>query len=147
MKYSGTVLALVVYTGKETKLMQNLGNYKLKRSQMERRVSFSLLFNLVCFFLFILVSSVWHGIATSRIYDSHHYIFSQLSDSATVLSLKTVISLYLVYNYLIPLDLAVTLEFIAIFYSAFILWDVKMAHTNRRNGNVEKATMNSLNLI
>ena len=147
IKFSGQVQALVVYTGRETKLMQNLGKYTFKRSQMESRIGKALIFNLICLALFIIICSIWNGIVTKEIYGKHAYVFADLGESATELSLKTAVSMYLLYNYLIPLDLAVLLEFIAIMYSGFILMDAKMAHVNRTMGRVEQAKMNSLNLL
>jgi phospholipid-translocating ATPase len=35
LKNSGRVLAMVVYTGTDTKLIKNFGNYKFKRPQFE----------------------------------------------------------------------------------------------------------------
>ena len=51
------------------------------------------------------------------------------------------------FNYLIPLDLAVVLEVNSMVYSAFIVFDAKMAHVNAQMGREEQAKMNSLNLM
>ena len=66
-------------------------------------------------------------------------------ESAT--TLKSVVTFYLLFNYLVPLDLAVCLEFNAIFYSGFIVADAKMTHINKEMGRIDNAKMNSLNLI
>lgn len=87
MKFSGCIYALVVYTGVDTKLMQNLGNYKFKRSQMQSRVSHALIFNFFCLAFFVFVSSLWNGLATRDMYESHHYIFGQIELTATEISL------------------------------------------------------------
>mmetsp|Transcript_36144 Transcript_36144/g.44084 ORF Transcript_36144/g.44084 Transcript_36144/m.44084 type:complete len:94 (+) Transcript_36144:1104-1385(+) len=55
--------------------------------------------------------------------------------------------MYLLYNYLIPLDLAVILEVVAIFYAYWIINDAKMAHVNKVFGRIDHSKMNSLNLI
>lgn len=36
IRNSGRILALVVYTGKDSKLVMNIGNYKFKRPRFER---------------------------------------------------------------------------------------------------------------
>ena len=80
-------------------------------------------------------------------YDKHWYIFADLDASAAEISILTPISLYLICNYLMTLDLAVMLELVAIWYSPFVSIDAKMTKSNERLGTVETAQMNSLNLI
>ena len=110
IKNSGTISAIVVYTGVETKLMQNLGTYKFKRSESEKRVGKQLIFNLGLLVLFAFIASLWNGLKTREMYDKHDYIFAAYSESATEMTLTQVISFWLLFNYLIPLDLAVMLE-------------------------------------
>ena len=147
IKFSGQVFALVVYTGAETKLMQNLGTQKSKRSQMQGRVTWSMITNLIILALLVLTGSIWNGLQTRHMYDKHGYIFADLDVNATEISLLTVISLYLVCNFLMTLDLAVMLELVAIFYSPFVSIDAKMMKANDHLGTIETAKMNSLNLI
>ena len=66
---------------------------------------------------------------------------------ATETSLTSVISFYLLYNNIIPLDLAVMIEMNAIFYSGFIVADAKMAYANGTMGKIDKAKSNTLNLM
>jgi len=73
--------------------------------------------------LFVFASSLWNGLKTKSIYDSHEYIFGGSESSATEISLQAVLSMYLLYNYLVPLDLAVVLELVAIWYTIFIVSD------------------------
>ncbi len=64
-------------------------------------------------------------------YDKHDYIFAAYTETATEMTLAQCISFWLLFNYLIPLDLAVMLETNQIFYSVFIVMDAKMAHVNK----------------
>ena len=138
---------LVVYTGNETKLMQNLGSYKFKRSQMEKRIGTTLLVNLAISATFIIICSIWNWIKTKDLFETHTYLTDNSDETATSTSLKAVISFYLLFNYLIPLDLAVMLEVNAIFYSGFIPADAKMTHLNRQMGRIDNTKTNSLNLL
>ena len=72
-------------------------------------------------------------------YDKHWYIFADLDASAAEISILTPISLYLICNYLMTLDLAVMLELVAIWYSPFVSIDAKMTKSNERLGTVETA--------
>ena len=52
LENSGHVLALVIYTGTESKLVMNMGGYHLKRSRFERVLNLIQIMNLVFTFLF-----------------------------------------------------------------------------------------------
>ena len=147
IKNSGEIAVLVVYTGNETKLMQNLGSYKFKRSQMEKRTGTTLLVNLAILISFITISSVWNTIKTKDLFETHTYLTDNSDDTATSTSLSAIVSFYLLFNYLVPLDLAVMLEVNAIFYSGFIPADAKMTHINHQMGRIDNAKTNSLNLL
>ena len=67
--------------------------------------------------------------------------------TTTQMTLLSVPSFYILYNYFIPLDLSVMIEVIAMGYSAFIGTDAKMTHVNAEMGRIEHATTNSLNLL
>ena len=62
IKNSGKTHCIVVYTGKETKLMQNLGNYNFKRSAMEKRVGTTFLINLLILVVFIIIASICNAV-------------------------------------------------------------------------------------
>ena len=71
----------------------------------------------------------------------------KISETATELSLQSIVSFYLLFNYLIPLDLAVMIEFNAIFYSGFISADAKMTHVNTQMNRIDFVKTNTLNLM
>lgn len=119
---------MVVYTGVETKLMQNLGSYKFKRSRMQERVRDTLACNLCTLILMVFISSLWNGLKTKSIYDTHWYIFDGTEIGPTEITLQTTLSLYILFNYLIPLDLAVILELVAIWYTYYLVSDYHMTH-------------------
>ena len=127
--------------------MQNLGAYKFKRSEMEKRTGVILLFNLGCLITFIIVCSICNFIKTAELFETHSYLTDLIDSTATEVSLLSIMSFYLIFNNLVPLDLAVVLEFNAIFYSGFISADAKMTHVNKQMGRVDNAKVNSLNLM
>lgn len=127
--------------------MQNLGAYKFKRSEMEKRTGVILLFNLGCLITFIIVCSICNFIKTAELFETHSYLTDLIDSTATEVSLLSIMSFYLIFNNLVPLDLAVMLEFNAIFYSGFISADAKMTHVNKQMGRVDNAKVNSLNLM
>ena len=56
LENSGSVVALVVYTGPETKLIMNLGKYKFKQSQFEKVLNGVLCFNLACAIILAIIN-------------------------------------------------------------------------------------------
>jgi len=127
--------------------MQNLGAYKFKRSHMEKRIQTTLLINLLCLVVFVFVASLWNGLITEKLFDDHKYITDGKGLTATEQSLTSVVSFYLLFNNIIPLDLAVMVEFNAIFYSGFIVADSNMTYLNKDMGKIDCAKSNSLNLM
>ena len=84
IRNSGEIACLVVYTGQETKLMQNLGSYTFKRSEMEKRIGMTLIFNLLLLFCFIVTCTIWNFIQTERIFEyNYSYILDKIEDTAT----------------------------------------------------------------
>ena len=140
-------MVLCVYTGIDTKLMQNLGKYSFKRSRMEKRFQTILLYNLGILAVFIAIATIINYYQTKQLYDGHHYLAEQLEMTTTEVTLAASVSFYLLFSYLCPLDIAVMLELNAINYSLYIHWDAKMHHIDRATGSVESAKLNSLNLL
>ena len=124
------MFAIVVYTGSETKLMKNLGAYSFKHSKMEKRLRNTLIINLCFLAFFITICSIWNALKTKSLIENHIYL-NWNSNNVTTTSLQSVVSFYLLFDYLIPLDLAVMLELNAIFYSGYLSMDAKMTYINR----------------
>ena len=127
--------------------MQNLGKYSFKRSRMEKRFQTILLCNLGVLVLFIIIATVINYLKTKELFDGHHYLTQGYETTPEEVSLAAAVSFYLLFSYLIPLDIAVMLELNAINYTLYIHWDAKMHHVNRTLGCVESAKLNSLNLL
>ena len=103
--------------------------------------------NVIFLITFIAVCSIWNGVTTKDLFDNHKYLTDGDDDDSTVATLQAVVSFYLLFNDLVPLDLAVMLEFNAVFYSGFIVADHNMAHINTQMNRVDYPKNNSLNLI
>lgn len=93
------------------------------------------------------VCSIRNFIKTAELFETHSYLTDLIDSTEIEVSLLSIMSFYLIFNNLVPLDLAVMLEFNAIFYSGFISADAKMTHVNKQMGRVDNAKVNSLNLM
>nr|BAC36451.1 unnamed protein product [Mus musculus] len=119
---------LVVYTGQDTKLMQNSGRSTFKRTHIDH------LMNVLVVWIFMFLGgmcfllSIGHGIwENSRGYYFQaflpwkHYITSSATSSALIFW-----SYFIVLNTMVPISLYVSVEIIRLGNSYYINWDRKM---------------------
>lgn len=111
LKNSGKVKALVLYTGKDTKIFLNSGKHRFKRSKIERNLQFVLLFNVLTLFVldFIMTGKCAHFIKTHSA--SYKYIWPEDDVSVGKYAGKTFATYYLLFNTFVPLALSIVLEF------------------------------------
>uniref|UniRef100_A0A8C6UEY7 Phospholipid-transporting ATPase n=1 Tax=Neogobius melanostomus TaxID=47308 RepID=A0A8C6UEY7_9GOBI len=112
------VHGVVVYTGHDTKLMQNSTRPPLKLSNVERITNFQILVLFGCLLAISLVCSIGQSI--------WKYQYGDIKlDSNFGLNFLTFIILF---NNLIPISLLVTLEVIKFIQAFFINWDTDMLY-------------------
>jgi magnesium-transporting ATPase (P-type) len=76
MKNSGRVLALVVHTGSQSKLIMNFGKYDFKRPQFEVFLNWILVLNFCIMIALTIVLTIGNHIWNSKNYDLYGYIFN-----------------------------------------------------------------------
>lgn len=130
------IYGAVVFTGHDTKVMQNATSPPSKRSKIERKLD-RIIYLLLSFLVLIsFVGSVFFGIWTkkdsrrdNRWYlepdDSKIYFDPDRAASAAVLHFLTAMMLY---GYFIPISLYVSIEIVKILQSIFINQDIQMYH-------------------
>lgn len=74
------VLAFVLYTGAETKLIMNQGKYNFKRSRSERNLNLIMLVNLFISILLVVSGAMMNYFFTLEHYKEHTYIFTGIED-------------------------------------------------------------------
>uniref|UniRef100_A0A671T6L0 Phospholipid-transporting ATPase n=1 Tax=Sinocyclocheilus anshuiensis TaxID=1608454 RepID=A0A671T6L0_9TELE len=112
------VVGIVVYTGHDSKLMQNSTKAPLKRSNVERVTNMQILVLFGILLVMALVSSIG-----AAIWNKQH------TDEACDISLNfwyNLLTFIILYNNLIPISLLVTLEVVKFTQALFINWDVEM---------------------
>uniref|UniRef100_A0A8C4NHG0 Phospholipid-transporting ATPase n=1 Tax=Eptatretus burgeri TaxID=7764 RepID=A0A8C4NHG0_EPTBU len=120
------VIGLVVYTGHDTKLMQNTTTAPLKRTSVERVTNLQILLLFCMLLCMALASSVGATIWTSHHWQSDWYLgYEENSSAGFGYNFLTFIILY---NNLIPISLLVTLEVVKFIQALFINWDVDLYH-------------------
>ena len=114
---SDNVYALVVYTSSDTKLALNEGKYRSKISEYARILNVILAINImIMFVLLILMSQIGNRSFNKKYGEKMYYVFDKENESVKLddgsidfesFTFKAMFSFYLLFNGLLPLDLAV----------------------------------------
>jgi len=75
LENSGDTLAVVIYTGTQSKLIMNLGGYQFKRSRFERILNYLLMLNLSLTVFFSVLAGLMNAYWTKKLYKEHLYVF------------------------------------------------------------------------
>ena len=121
------VLAVVLFTGQETKIMLNSGITPSKRARISKELNWNVIYNFIILFVMCLVSGIVQGVYYGQENTSLDYFeYGGISSSAAVNGFVTFwASLILVQN-LVPISLYITLELIRTIQAIFIFSDSYM---------------------
>ena len=138
------VEGLVVFTGHKTKLMMNATNLRYKKSRLERRMNWDVVWCAVILFLLCLISSVGSGLSEAN--GNMSSLYSSLykekdSKSALSVGFLAFLTYIILYQVIIPLSLYVIIDFIKISHVYFINNDILMYDEKSKKG-AECKTLN-----
>uniref|UniRef100_A0A3Q4N9J5 Phospholipid-transporting ATPase n=1 Tax=Neolamprologus brichardi TaxID=32507 RepID=A0A3Q4N9J5_NEOBR len=122
------VVGIVVYTGHDSKLMQNSTKAPLKRSNVERVTNMQILVLFGILLVMALVSSVGAAIWNKEHTDEACWYLSRAGDISLNFAYN-LLTFIILYNNLIPISLLVTLEVVKFTQALFINWDVEMYYS------------------
>lgn len=148
------IYGAVIFTGHDTKVLQNATEPPSKRSRIEKKMDSIIYFLFAVVFLISLVGSVFFGIATENDIDNGKMNRWYLRpDSTTVFydparapqaAILHFLTAIMLYSYLIPISLYVSIEIVKVLQSIFINQDVKMYYeetdkpANARTSNLNE---------
>ncbi|CAN0870411.1 Putative phospholipid-transporting ATPase 9 [Linum grandiflorum] len=156
------IYGAVVFTGHDTKVMQNATSPPSKRSRIEKKMDRIIYFLFCVVFLMGLVGSIYFGISTKddlkggrmkrwylRPDDSVVFFDSKRAVTAAMFHFLTAIMLY---GYFIPISLYVSIEIVKVLQCIFINQDVHMyydetdkpAHARTSNLNEELGQVDTI---
>ncbi|XP_019769403.2 phospholipid-transporting ATPase ID [Dendroctonus ponderosae] len=124
---------VVIFAGKDTKLMQNSGKSKFKRTSIDRLLNFliiGIVFFLLSMCLFCMVAcGIWETLVgryfqTFLPWDT--LVPSEPLGGATIIALLVFFSYAIVLNTVVPISLYVSVEVIRFVQSFLINWDEQM---------------------
>uniref|UniRef100_A0A8D0L8A1 Phospholipid-transporting ATPase n=1 Tax=Sphenodon punctatus TaxID=8508 RepID=A0A8D0L8A1_SPHPU len=118
------VLGIVVYTGHDTKLMQNSTKAPLKRSNVEKVTNMQIL----VFFCILLVMALVSSVGALLWNRTHGKVIWYLgaNDAPSINFGYNLLTFIILYNNLIPISLLVTLEVVKFTQALFINLDIDM---------------------
>ncbi|XP_034872274.1 phospholipid-transporting ATPase FetA-like [Mirounga leonina] len=119
---------LVIYTGPDTKLMQNCGKSTFKRTHMDH------LLNVLVLWIFLFLGSmcfilaIGHGIWENKrgYYFQDFLPWKEYVSSSVVSAVLIFWSYFIILNTMVPISLYVSVEIIRLGNSYYINWDRKM---------------------
>uniref|UniRef100_A0A5F9D2I4 Phospholipid-transporting ATPase n=1 Tax=Oryctolagus cuniculus TaxID=9986 RepID=A0A5F9D2I4_RABIT len=119
---------LVIYTGPDTKLMQNSGKYTFKQTHVDRLMNILVLWIFLFLIVMCLMLAIGHGIWENKIgyYFQIFLPWENYVSSSFVSSLFIFWSYFIVLNTMVPISLYVSVELIRLGNSYYINWDQKM---------------------
>ncbi len=136
LRNTESVFGLVVYAGVDTKLFKNLDATVSKVGHLETMLNRTVVGLFCCQIGFILISAAIAGVFQQR----QGLKLTYVQDSSTPVSVGgvMVLSYFVLYTYLIPISLFVTMEIVRLLQAVFMLWDAEMAGNKPRNSNANE---------
>ncbi|KAJ6245375.1 putative phospholipid-transporting atpase [Anaeramoeba flamelloides] len=132
LKNTKSIIGIVVFTGKDTKLIRNSKEVPSKRSSVEIELNS----RLITIFLFLstigivggLMSGLWQNKWEKKSWYLGGKYQSGVTSSPVYTGFTGFFSFIIVTNVMIPISLYVTLEIVKLIQSFFINWDKEMYH-------------------
>ncbi len=121
------VIAVVVFTGSDTKIMLNAGITPTKRSRITRELNFSVIMNFVLLFLLCFIAGLVNGIFYNKSSTSRKFFeFKSYSSKSSINGILGFFVGLILYQSLVPISLYISIEIIKTLQAFFIYCDVLM---------------------
>lgn len=137
LRNTSFIYGLVVYTGRDTKLAHNSQVKANKFSSTESKVNIFLLLSFLILMFFSIVAAI-------RYHRPNYWFYQGLERSDSFEQI--LVAHFLLYNYLVPISLYVTLEFVKFFGTMSVVDDKKMKTTVWESVTSETKTSTRNNL-
>ena len=147
-----TVYALVIYTGKETKLVLNEGKYSFKISDLARKMNWFFGINIITIIILItFMSQVGNRLWMKTNADEHYYLFptNEKPIDKEQYTMRAMFSFWLLINTIVPLDLGVIYNLAKGIYTTKMIYDVEMFDVRRseQEGQMIGCSVKNLTMI
>jgi phospholipid-translocating ATPase len=127
LKNTEWVLGVVVFTGRETKIMLNSGITPSKRARMAKDLNRNVIYNFIILFFMCLISGIIQGVTWSHENSSIQFFeFGSFGGSPPLDGFITFWSAVILFQNLVPISLYISLEIIRSCQAFFIYSDTFM---------------------
>ncbi|KAI7869563.1 hypothetical protein BDF14DRAFT_1782731 [Spinellus fusiger] len=134
------VIAMVLFTGTDTKIMLNSGDTPSKRSQMERQMNRDIIVAFAVLFLLSFVCAAMSGILKQKNSRSAAGdLYSGQSESPAYTGFLNFWASLIIFQNIIPISLYVSIEFVKSFQAYFIWNDIEMWNTSTSQPCIPKS--------
>ncbi|CAL8134312.1 unnamed protein product [Orchesella dallaii] len=139
LKNTDYIFGIVVYTGKDTRLARNSEKSEAKFSTVESAINYYLIFFIIILLFLVIFCSTVHfvvdwfpetGGTEGPWYINDNSPSKNPKDTTNVLNI--VASFTILFNYIIPISLYVTVELQKFLGSKFFVWDLEMVDDEGR---------------
>ena len=121
------VLGVVVFTGRETKIMLNSGMTPSKRSRIARELNWNVIYNFIILFFMCLLSGIINGVIWSQGHNSLDFFeFGSIGGKPSLDGFITFWASVILFQNLVPISLYISLEIIRTAQAFFIYSDTFM---------------------
>ena len=121
------VLGVVVFTGRDTKIMLNAGITPSKRSRISRELNWNVIYNFIILFLMCLVAGLVQGITFAKGNNSLDYFdFGMYGGKPSLSGFITFWSAVILFQNLVPISLYISIEIVKTAQAFFIYSDTYM---------------------
>lgn len=141
LKNTEWILGVIVYTGRDSKIMMNSQKSRTKRSAVEKKLNL-VIFLILMTQIFVCFTLAMIMLIRDSINDDNqdYYLGEDNSDEPFYINF---FAYFLLLNTMIPISLIVTLEIIKVLQCIFIMWDSTMFSVEDDAGcNVSSTTIN-----
>lgn len=149
LRNTGYVYGVVVFTGHDSKVMQNATKSPSKRSTIEKKMDYVIYILFTLLVLISLISSVGFAVKTKYEVPKWLYLQPQNTDSLfnpnkpSLSGFYHLITALILYGYLIPISLYVSIEVVKVLQATFMNKDIHMY--DEETGNPAQARTSNLN--
>ncbi|GAM27227.1 hypothetical protein SAMD00019534_104020 [Acytostelium subglobosum LB1] len=122
------IYGVVIYSGRDTKLMRNSSDTPSKRSGVEKKTNVFILIIFILQMLLCLGAAIANGVWNNRHVDDWYLLWSDQSPVKN--GAMSFLTFLILFNNIIPISLYVSMEFVKVFQAFFINNDQQMYHAD-----------------
>jgi len=120
-------VGVVIFTGRDTKIMMNAGITPSKRPRIARELNFSVICNFGVLFILCLIAALVNGWSWGQTASSANYFdFGSWGGTPAMSGFITFWAAVILFQNLVPISLYITLEIVRTLQAVFIFSDVEM---------------------